>query len=207
MAIYLRWRLEASCGRRIGSFEKGEEKSAHFVRSYYLFRPTQGRGAGEQDGPFGALDEGRQNLGSRRVPGFEVVRLVHHDHGEPLPAQSLHQGARVRGHMSCLYMKRGDAAQRSGAYLQQRIDTHEADRLMSPGCSSGIHRSSSSIQGYFRDEGTTTRRGHSFRKAYATAMACTVFPRPIWTTPKKNRTGVCRRKRLGTKERCAGMTN
>lgn len=54
-------------------------------------------------------------------------------------------------------------------------------RLMSPGCSSGIHLSSSSIQGYFRDEGTTTRRGHSCLKAYATAMACTVFPRPIWT--------------------------
>lgn len=62
-------------------------------------------------------------------------------------------------------------------------------RLMSPGCSSGIHLSSSSIQGYFSDEGTTTRRGHSCLKAYATAMACTVFPRPIWTeqinTPAK----------------------
>lgn len=53
--------------------------------------------------------------------------------------------------------------------------------LMSPGCSSGIHLSSSSTQGYFMDEGTTTRRGHSCLKAYAAAMACTVFPRPIWT--------------------------
>lgn len=53
-------------------------------------------------------------------------------------------------------------------------------KLMSLGSSSGIHFSSSSIQGYFRDEGTTISRGHSCLKIYATEMAWIVFPKPIW---------------------------
>lgn len=53
-------------------------------------------------------------------------------------------------------------------------------KLMSLGSSSGIHFSSSSIQGYFRDEGTTISRGHSCLKIHATEMAWIVFPKPIW---------------------------
>lgn len=68
-----------------------------FIGFDYLLGSTQSRGAGEQDGPLCALNEGDENLGARRVPRFEVVRLVHHHHGELLPAESLHQEACVCG--------------------------------------------------------------------------------------------------------------
>lgn len=73
----------------------GVSVSFHLIRFYYLFGPTQGWSAGEEDGTLGALNERHQNLGPRRVSGFEVMRLVHDDHGKALPAQGLQQGSGV----------------------------------------------------------------------------------------------------------------
>lgn len=98
-----------------------------FIRLLYLFGPTQGRGPGEQDGPLGALNQGRQNLCPRRVPGLEVVRLVHHDHGEALPTQSVHQGARVRGEQAVAehrHLTAGDAPVGRDTHTHTQFKTH-----------------------------------------------------------------------------------
>lgn len=63
----------------------------------YLFRSTQSWGPGEQYGALGVLNEWHKDVGPRCVPRLEVMRLVHDDHCEMLPAQGLHQVARICG--------------------------------------------------------------------------------------------------------------
>lgn len=99
--------------------------SFHSIRCYYLFRSTQGRGTGEQDGPLGVLNKRCQNLCPCCVPGFEVMWLVHHDHSEPLPAQSLHQGACICGEQAVTQHRHLTAADTPGV---TRTHTQYADQ-------------------------------------------------------------------------------
>ena len=66
-------------------------------REHYLLRPPQRRRARQQDGSPGLLDQGHQQLASGRVPGLQVMGLIHHHHPEFLPGEGAHQDLRVGG--------------------------------------------------------------------------------------------------------------